>query len=58
MTALESVFIPGGDGGSLDWEVIANVSRLLHEAQDAQDKSTHAGVWVCIFGCPFKVCAV
>ena len=42
MPKLDSLFFPGGDGGSLEWPVIAEASKLL------RDCKTHssAGVWV------------
>ena len=41
MTALSSVFMPGGDGGTLDWETIATVATELHKARNSS-----AGIWV------------
>ena len=39
---LDSLFFPGGDGGTLEWPVIAKAATLLRQAKGHQD----AGVWV------------
>ena len=44
MRVLESIFMPGGDGGTLDWNAIGKIAVELREARG---NSTTAGVWVC-----------
>ena len=44
MRGLESIFMPGGDGGSLDWDAIRKIAVELREARG---NNTSAGVWVC-----------
>lgn len=44
MRGLESIFMPGGDGGSLDWDAIRKIAVELREARG---NDTSAGIWVC-----------
>lgn len=43
MQGLESVFMPGGDGGSLNWTIIPIVAAALREARG---NNTSAGIWL------------